>query len=75
MKTTITITIEVLGVDPKSDSASRFLDAVECQFDRAADNLQHVAVPGGGDSPKFINRYWFAIEGGETRHMPDDQDC
>ena len=75
MKTTITITIEVLGVDPKSDSASQFLDAVECQFDRAADNLQHVAIPGGGAFPMSINRYWFAIEGGETRHMPDDQDC
>jgi hypothetical protein len=74
MKTTITITMEIDGIDPKSDAASTFLDHVESAFDRAADNLQHVAVPGGAALPMCINRYWFAIEGGETRHMPDDQD-
>jgi hypothetical protein len=61
MKTTITITMEIDGIDPKSDAASTFLDHVESAFDRTAYNLR-------------INRYWFAIEGGETRHMPDDQD-
>jgi len=71
MKTTITITMEIDGIDPKSDAASTFLDHVESEFDRTADKLQRVAVP----PLHCINRYWFAIEGGETRHMPDDQDC
>lgn len=57
----ITLTIECNDIDPKSKVAEGVLDQIDVGW-------QQADVPW-----LLINSWWFDVEGGETRYMPEEE--
>lgn len=62
----ITLTIDVPGINPQSERAREILNAVEFAWDHS-----NTWANLGNVSP-CISQWWVAVEGGETRHMPEE---
>ena len=62
----ITLTIDCPGMDPKSAHAHTLLNLVEAAWDEGY--WRHLR-------PHYlkINQWWFDVEGGETRYMPEEE--
>lgn len=63
----ITLTIDVPGINPESERARQILNAIEFAWDHS-----NTWANLGNTSP-YISQWWFAVEGGETRYMPEEE--
>lgn len=63
----ITLTIDVPGINPQSARAREILNAIEFAWDHSNTwaNL--------GSTSTLISQWWFVVEDGETRHMPEEE--
>lgn len=63
----ITLTIDIPGINPESARAREILNAIEFAWDHSNTwaNL--------GSTSTLISQWWFVVEGGETRHMPEPE--
>jgi hypothetical protein len=67
----IKVTITIVGPKcaPDSAEASRFLDLVESAWDAG-----HGHMSMGRGFGNLLSHWWFSVKGGETRHMPEEED-
>ena len=63
----ITLTIDVPGVNPESIRATEILNAIEFAWDHR-NTWANI-----GPYETMISQWWLSIDGGETRHMPEEE--